>query len=136
MDRIGSTGTGYQSIQNAPAPKAAAETRAAEPKDSVSIGSGKSGAIEKVFSTLTSGVGLASGAIGGGMLGAAVGSTGSLLTGLLAKSVTLAALTSAGLTGGIAGAAIFGIAGAYGGWKLTDMAADAISWAKNKFSGQ
>ncbi|MCE1246428.1 MAG: hypothetical protein LWY06_07280 [Firmicutes bacterium] len=132
MDRIGSAGTGYQSIQSAPAPRAAAETKAAEPKDSVSIG--KSGPIEKVFSTLTSGVGLASGAIGGGMLGAAIGSTGSLLTGLLAKSVTLAALTSAGLTGGIAGAAIFGIAGAYGGWKMTEMASDAISWVKNKVS--
>lgn len=73
--------------------------------------------------------------MGGGLVGAAVGSSGSLISGLMAKNVTLAALTSAGLTGGIVGAAVFGIAGAYGGWKLTEMMSEGVKWVKNKVTG-
>lgn len=136
MDKIsGSVSGQYQPIQNRPQAAVQQEVAPAAPKDTVTIGSKFGKVVSGITSTIGSGVGLASGAIGGGLLGGAVASTGSLLTGLLAKSVTIAALTSAGLTGAIAGAAIFGIAGAYGGWKMSEMLVGGAQWIKGKFSG-
>ncbi|MCD4786029.1 MAG: hypothetical protein K8T10_19585 [Candidatus Eremiobacteraeota bacterium] len=140
MDKIsGSAQGGYPAVQNQPEVKAQEEVATPVPQDTVSISKGKkkkSGPISKIFSTITSGVGLSSGVIGGGLLGAAVGTSGSLLTGLLAKSVTMAALTSAGMTGGIVGAIAFGVAGAYGGWKMSEMVVNSAKWVKNKITGK
>lgn len=136
MDKIsGSVSGQYQPIQSKPPVKAQQEAAPAAPRDTVTIGSKFGKAVSGIAGTISSGVGLASGAIGGGLLGGAVASTGSLLTGLIAKSVTVAALTSAGLSGAIVGAAIFGIAGAYGGWKMSEMLVDGAKWIKGKVTG-
>jgi len=136
MDKISGSGSaGFQQpLQNAAAAKPQQEAAPAAPKDTVSIGSKIGKAVGGFIKTIGSGIGLSSGIIGGGLLGGAIASSGSVVTGLLAKSVTLAAITSAGLTGAIAGAAIFGIAGAYGGWKMSDMVVNVSKWVKNKIS--
>ena len=139
MDKISGASTNqYQPMQSKPPVKTeqqAVPAAPAAPKDTVSIGSKIGKAISGTVKTLGSGIGLSSGVIGGGLLGGAIASSGSVVTGLLAKSVTLAAITSAGLTGAIVGAAAFGIAGAYGGWKMSDMIVGGAKWIKNKVSG-
>ncbi len=105
------------------------------PVDKVEIRGEKRGFIRKTINSVVSGVGLASGAIGGGLLGASIASTGSLIQGLLASGVSWSAITAAGLTGGAIGAAIFGIAGAAGGWKISDTVAKGIKKLMNKIKG-
>lgn len=107
------------------------------PTDRVDIGAPKKhkrNAAEKLFSSLMSGIGLGSGVTGGGVIGASVASASSLVSGLLAHNVTLTALTAAGMTGGVVGAAIFGVAGLYGGWKLGEWATDGVRWVYNKIT--
>ena len=66
--------------------------------------------------TLFAGFGLGSGAMGGFAIGGAVASTGNLLSGLFTHSLTMAGVTSAGLTGGIVGGVLFGVCGMLGGY--------------------
>jgi hypothetical protein len=113
------------------------EEAPAPPADRVEIGAPKKhkrNAAEKLFSTLMSGVGLGSGAAGGGIIGASVASATNLVSGLLAHNVTLTALTAAGLTGGAVGAVIFGVAGMYGGWKVGEWVTDGVRWVYNKIT--
>ena len=120
----------------------AKEAAPAAPKDQVSIGNAaaaddKPGALRKAFNSMVSGVGLGSGAIGGGLLGASLAGAGTVVEGLLASNFTWAAVGAAGVTGGIVGAALLGIAGAYGGWKVAEGIGSGIKWVGNKiFQGK
>ena len=137
---------GMQQIQSYTAPPAKLggkkEAAAPAPKDQVSIGAGaaksdKPGAIRKAFNSMVSGVGLGSGVIGGGLLGASVAGAGTIVEGLLASNFAWAAVGAAGITGGVVGAALFGIAGAYGGWKLAEGIGKGVKWVGNKiFQGK
>lgn len=75
-------------------------------------------AIEGTTKTLLTGIGFGSGLVGGGIIGAGIGATGSLATGLATSSLSLSGMGTAGMIGGIAGAVIFGAAGAFGGWEF------------------
>lgn len=121
-------------------PAKAPENQPAASRDTVTISNGKnSGKIwKKVKSSValfTGGVGLASGAIGGGLMGAAVGTTGSAISGLLLEGITLTALTSAGLVGAGIGAAVFGISGMVGGYKFSEWITGAAKWVADKLPG-
>lgn len=137
---------GLQQMSTYTAPPAilsgAKEAAPTAPKDQVSIGNGaaaedKPGALRKAFNSMVSGVGLGSGVIGGGLLGASIAGAGTILEGLLASNFTWAAVGAAGVTGGIVGAALLGIAGAYGGWKVAEGIGSGIKWVGNKiFQGK
>lgn len=78
----------------------------------------KDGMIANTAKTILSGVGLSSGVVGGGIIGAGVGAGGEVVAGLIGSNLTMASLSTGAMIGGVAGAAIFGAAGAYGGWKF------------------
>jgi len=71
--------------------------------------------------TILTGVGFGSGLVGGGIIGAGVGASGGLLQGITGAGITWAGVSGAGLIGGIAGAVLFGAAGAYGGWTFASL---------------
>ncbi|MDQ7825555.1 MAG: hypothetical protein RDV48_22335 [Candidatus Eremiobacteraeota bacterium] len=80
----------------------------------------KDGILANTTKTILSGVGLGSGVVGGGIIGAGIGSGGSALASVMGNGFTWAAVSTGGVVGGIAGAALFGVAGTYGGWKFAE----------------
>lgn len=100
------------------------ETSVAEPKDSfkkqtpVAKMTGLWKVAGNASKTLFTGFGFGSGLVGGFAIGGAIATTGNVIQALFRQSLTMAGATSAGLTGGIIGAAIFGISGALGGYQF------------------
>lgn len=94
----------------------------------------KMNGITATAAAVVSGVGLLSGASGGFIAGAGVASTGNLVSGLLARNVSLSAIGGAALTGGIVGAAVFGVIGGVGGWKLVKGTQKVVGWVSDKIS--
>lgn len=80
----------------------------------------KDGFLKSSAKAILGGVGMGSMAIGGAATGALITGAGVTLSGLAAGGLTLAAVAGAVGTGGIAGAVIGGVLGAYGGWKILD----------------
>ncbi|MDQ7824350.1 MAG: hypothetical protein RDV48_16225 [Candidatus Eremiobacteraeota bacterium] len=75
--------------------------------------------------TLFAGFGMGSGAVGGFTIGGAIAATGNIISGLFTHSLTMAAASSAGITGGVIGAVVFGACGMMGGYQFGDVAAGA-----------
>lgn len=93
-------------------------------------------AVTGLICTLGAGIGLGSGATGGAIIGGSVATAKNLFTGLLAHNFTLATMGHAGLIGAGIGAVLFGIAGAYGGYTMTNMAVQGVYYAIDKAKGQ
>lgn len=121
------TGTG---IGNAVGRVFGAEKEAEQPSTPV-----KMKGLRGVYASLVSGGGLASGAVGGGILGASVAASGSLISGLAGKGFQWAALSgmgSAAMVGGAIGLATMGILGGVGGHAIAKNTLKAADWVKEK----
>lgn len=92
----------------------------------------KEGALGNALDTAVSGIGLGSGLVGGAMIGAGVASAHSLVAGLLAHSVTMSALSSAGIAGAVIGGVTFGAMGLVGGATLSRAARHGVQWVYDK----
>lgn len=92
----------------------------------------------KVLASVVAGGGLASGAMGGGILGASVAASGSILKGLAGHGFSMAALSGAGsaaMIGGAVGLATFGVLGGVGGFSIAKSAVKAGNWVYDKVAG-
>ncbi len=121
------TGTG---IGNALGRVFGAEKEAENPSAPV-----KMKGLKGVYASLVSGGGLASGAVGGGILGASVAASGSLISGLAGKGFQWAALSgmgSAAMIGGGIGLVTMGVLGGVGGHTIAKNTLKAASWVKEK----
>jgi hypothetical protein len=81
------------------------------------------------------GVGVTAGAVGGGILGAGLATTGSLMSALAAQSVNWSALSTTAIVGGIAGAVVCGIIGGEGGHNLAVLTKTAWDKTGGKLLG-
>ncbi len=63
---------------------------------------------------------------GGAAVGASIGSAGSLISGLVVKDLSAAAIGQAGLVGALVGGGVMAIAAGVGGYKLVELGAKAI----------
>jgi hypothetical protein len=91
----------------------------------------KAGAVTKAAQAFLGGAGLITGAVGGGVLGAGIGSGAALTHGFLASNLTWSALSAGGMTGAVIGAAALGVVSAAGGY----MIATGIAHLANKARG-
>lgn len=91
----------------------------------------KEGILVKTTRTVLSGFGLGSGLVGGAVIGSGVAAGGDMMAGLVGHSLSWAAVTTAAKVGGIVGAALFGVAGMYGGWNLASGIIKSGSFMKN-----
>jgi len=103
--------------------------------DKVEIRGKKDGAKEsflvKTTRTVLSGFGLGSGLVGGAVIGSGVAAGGDIMAGLVGHSLSWAAVSTAAKVGGVVGAALFGVAGVYGGWSLAGALIKSGSVMKN-----
>jgi len=118
------------------------ETAAASPKDGFKKNDVESTiwkGVKGFGKTLGAGFGLGSGAAGGFAVGGTVAAAGFSLSSLFSHSFTLAGAGSAGLTGGIVGAVVFGACGMMGGYQIGDKVIEGAhklyDFAKDKLTG-
>ncbi|GEM_PF-1201647 len=91
----------------------------------------KDGILINTTRTVLSGFGLGSGLVGGAVIGSGVAAGGDMMAGLVGHSLSWAAVTTAAKVGGIVGAALFGVAGMYGGWNLASGIIKSSTFLKN-----
>ncbi len=88
--------------------------------------------LTKTAQGVLGGVGLVTGGLGGAVLGAGIGSGASLVSGLVARDLTLSSLGVAGALGaGIGAVAMAAVAG-IGGYTLAGAAGKGAAWVKDK----
>jgi hypothetical protein len=91
----------------------------------------KDGILANTTKTVLAGFGLGSGLVGGAAVGSGLAAGGDMMSGLVGHSLSWASVSTAAKVGGVVGAAIFGVAGTFGGWSFASGLIKSGTFFKN-----